>query len=158
MPWDIIILHLCTTNDYHMMYSSWHINCDRHNFWHFELFLPLYPHNNLKNQNFEKMKDMPADIIILHLCHTNDNHMVYGTQQTNFFCYFVLAFALIPPWQLQKSKFWKNEKNPGDIIILLNCTVNYNHMMYSSWDMKHNRQDIFVILGHLLPFYPTNNP
>ena len=31
-------------------------------------------------------------------------------------------------------------------------------MMYSSWDMKHNRQDIFVILGHFLPFYPTNNP
>ena len=30
-------------------------------------------------------------------------------------------------------------------------------MMYGSWDMKRNRQ-VFVILGHFLPFYPTNNP
>ena len=53
-------------------------------------FLPLYPHNNLKNQNFEKMKNMPADIIILHLYDTNDNHMIYGSldmehNRQNFF-------------------------------------------------------------------------
>ena len=30
-------------------------------------------------------------------------------------------------------------------------------MMYDSWDMKPNRQNIFVILD-ILPFYPTNNP
>ena len=27
-------------------------------------------------------------------------------------------------------------------------------MMYGSWDMKCNRQNFFVILGHFLPFYP----
>ena len=31
----------------------------------------------LKNQNFEKKK--PADIISLHLCTPNDNHMMYGS-------------------------------------------------------------------------------
>ena len=31
-------------------------------------FLPFYPTNNPKNQNFEKMKKNPGDIIILHLC------------------------------------------------------------------------------------------
>ena len=36
------------------------------------------------------MKNMPADIIILHLCHTNDNHMIYGSldmehNRQNFF-------------------------------------------------------------------------
>ena len=30
-------------------------------------------------------------------------------------------------------------------------------MMYGSWDMKPNRQNIFVILD-ILPFYPTKNP
>ena len=44
----------------------------------FSYFLPFYPTNNLKNQNFEKIEKMPGDIIILHLCTTNDNHMMYG--------------------------------------------------------------------------------
>ena len=31
-------------------------------------------------------------------------------------------------------------------------------MMYGSWDMKCNRQNFVVILGHFLPFYPTAPP
>ena len=31
------------------------------------------------------------------------------------------------------------KKRPGDIIILHMCTENYDQMMYSSWDMVHNR-------------------
>ena len=27
-PWGIIILHMCTINDNHMMYGSWDIECD----------------------------------------------------------------------------------------------------------------------------------
>ena len=30
--------------------------------------------------------------------------------------------------------------------------------MFGSWDMKPDRQNFSVLLGHLLPFYPTNNP
>ena len=41
--------------------------------------LSFYPTNNLKNQNFEKMKKMPGDSIILHLCTTNENHMMHGS-------------------------------------------------------------------------------
>ena len=57
-PGDIIILHLCTRNDNHMMYGSSDIKHNRHNFFffHFVYFLPFYPVNNPKNQNFEKMK------------------------------------------------------------------------------------------------------
>ena len=42
-----------------------------------EYFLPFYPTNNPKHQNFEKMKKMPGDIIILHECTIDDNHMMY---------------------------------------------------------------------------------
>ena len=31
-------------------------------------FLPFYPPMDLKNQNFEKMKKPPGDIITLHRC------------------------------------------------------------------------------------------
>ena len=40
-------------------------------------FLPFYPTNNPKNQNFEKMKKIPGDIIILHKCTKNHDHMLY---------------------------------------------------------------------------------
>ena len=35
------------------------------------------------------------------------------------------------------------------------CTINQDHTMYGSWDMKFNRQNFFVILGKFLPFYPA---
>ena len=48
-------------------------------FCHFGPFYALLPPNNPKNQNFEKMKETPADIIILHKYSVNDNYMMYGS-------------------------------------------------------------------------------
>ena len=42
-------------------------------------FLPFYPPNSPKNQNFEKMKKTPGDIIILHMCAKNYDQMMYGS-------------------------------------------------------------------------------
>ena len=42
-------------------------------------FLPFYPPNNPKNQNFDKIKKLPTDTIILQMCTINDNHMMYGS-------------------------------------------------------------------------------
>ena len=39
---------------------------------------PLQPRNP-ENQNFEKKKKTPGDIIILHNCTINNNHMTYGS-------------------------------------------------------------------------------
>ena len=41
--------------------------------------LPFYPLNNAKNQNFEKLKESPGVIIILHKCTINDNNLMYGS-------------------------------------------------------------------------------
>ena len=46
-------LHKCTKNGNHMLYGSWDIKCDRHNFCQLGHSLPFY---NPKNKNFEKMK------------------------------------------------------------------------------------------------------
>ena len=45
----------------------------------FDCFLPFYPPDNPKNQNFEKMKKTPGAIIILHTCNVNGNDMMYGS-------------------------------------------------------------------------------
>ena len=55
-PETIIILHLCTTNDIHIMYGSWNMERDIEFCAISNHFLPFYPTNNLKNQNFEKIK------------------------------------------------------------------------------------------------------
>ena len=45
-----------------------------------DYFLPLYPTNNPENENFRKMKKKtPGDIILLHQCINNQNHMMYGS-------------------------------------------------------------------------------
>ena len=86
---------------------------------HFGPFLPSDPPNNLENQNFEKMKNMPGDIIILHLCTTNDNHMMYGSwdmerNRQNFLSIWTIFYpftTLPPPPTIRKIiilRKWKN--------------------------------------------------
>ena len=43
-PEDIITLHLCTTNDDHMMYGSWDIERDRQNFLSFWAIVCPFTH------------------------------------------------------------------------------------------------------------------
>ena len=78
-PQDIIILHICTVNDNHMIYGSWDMEHNRQNFLSFRSFLPFYPPIDPENQNFEKKKKTPEDIIILQTSTINDSHMIYGS-------------------------------------------------------------------------------
>ena len=51
-------------------------------FFNLECFLPFYPLSEPENEDFEKMKKAPGDIIILHMCAINDinyNNMMYGS-------------------------------------------------------------------------------
>ena len=44
-------------------------------------FLPFYSPKNPKNQNFEKEEKIAEDIIILHMCAKNHDHMDQGIQE-----------------------------------------------------------------------------
>ena len=76
-------------------------------------FLPFYHPNNPENQNFEKTKKTPGDIIILHRSTTNVNH-TYGSwdmkpKRLNFF---VILGHFLPftPLTAQKIKIKKKRK------------------------------------------------
>ena len=56
-------------------------------------FLPFYPTNNPKNQNFEKMKKIPGDIIILHKCTKNHDHMLYWSRDMCDRCTVIFYFG-----------------------------------------------------------------
>ena len=69
---NIIILHKCAKN-HAICYAVPEIWCmtDVIVILNFGLFLPFYPPNSPKNQNFKKMKKTLGDIIILHMCTKN---------------------------------------------------------------------------------------
>ena len=81
-------------------------------FW--TIFLPFYTPNNLKNQNFEKIKIKPADIIILHMCTINGNHMMYGSWDMkhdgqNFLSFWTIFSPFTPlTWKIKILKKWRN--------------------------------------------------
>ena len=128
-------------------------------------FLPLFSPlpNNPENQNFEKMKKASGDVIILNLCNKKHNHMMYAYSDMECdihnFLSFQADFCSFAPLLATKIKALKKCKKISDDIILLHmCTINPDHMMYGSWDMKCNRQNFFAILGNFLPFYTPNSP
>ena len=72
-PGDTIILHKCTKNHDHLLYTVpeiWHVT--------HEFFLAFYTPNSLKNQNLTKWKKT-GDIITLNMCTKNYDHMMYGS-------------------------------------------------------------------------------
>ena len=83
-------------------------------------FLPFYPPNNPKNQNFEKMKKTPGDIIILHMCTKNYDQMMYGSWDMvcdRCYCYFSFwaIFCPFTPLTAQKIKILKKWKKHLEI-------------------------------------------
>ena len=76
---DIIILHKCTKNQHHMLYCYWdmaHVegNC-YFSFW--TIFCPFTPLTAQKMKISQKMKRTTGDVIILHQCTKNHDHMLY---------------------------------------------------------------------------------
>ena len=76
-PGVIMILHKCTIKDNHMIYSSWDMKCIKQFFFvvlgHFLAFCPL---TAWKIKISKKWKKSPADMIILHKCSKNHDHML----------------------------------------------------------------------------------
>ena len=107
-PEDITNLKMYTINDSHMMYGSWDMKCNRQN------FLSFYPSMDPENQNFGKMKKTPEDIIILQMCTTNENHMMYGSWDMkyngqNFLSFWTIFCPFTPliTWKIKILKNWK---------------------------------------------------
>ena len=121
------------------------------NFCHFWLFFALLP--LLIKPKIEILKKK------ITKCSTNEDHMtilkkwrsdvwflIYGAWQTDFLV-ILNHFLHFYPLTTQTIR---------DIIILHMCTINYNHMMYGSWDIECNR--IFCHFGPLFANLPSNSP
>ena len=117
-------------------------------------FLPFYPPKNSINQNFEKMKNFTGKTFTHVYQKITIMYSSWDTEwdRQNFLSFWVILCPF--------NKILKNEKWKKCLEILsfykYMCTKNEDHMIYGSWSLRHNRQ-IFVILGHSLPFQPPDN-
>ena len=112
-------------------------------FSHFgPMFTPLPPPSPLRTQrikSLKKWKKSARDIIVLHKCTINDNHMIYGSWDINcnrqiFFVILGHFWSFYPP-NSPKNDSIRKMKTPGDIIILHEGTKTHNHRLQCSWDM-----------------------
>ena len=101
------------------------------NFLSFCAILCPFPPSNPEAQDFEKMKKPLGDntISLSRTCSWHDKFIVLWTLN------------------IQAQIFLR-------ILLKILCTINDNHMISGSWDMKCNKQNFFVILGYFLRFYP----
>ena len=145
-------------NNNRLMYGSWDVERDGENFMSFWIFCCLLCPNNPENQNFDKLKKTPGDIIISNVCTIYDNHMMYGSWDIkrygpNFLLFWTIfcPFTALTTQKIKTLKKWRMKKAPGDIIISDMCTTNDNHdvwfMRYEAW-----QTELFAILDYFFPF------
>ena len=89
-------------------------------------FLPFYPHNIAKNQNFEKMKTTPGDTIILHMYTKNYDQMMCTSWDmvcdgSNCYFSFWVIFCSFTPLTARKIKILKKWKKHLDISSFYIC-------------------------------------
>ena len=117
-------------------------------------FLPFYPPNNPKNQNFEKMKTMPGVIIILHMPNINDHHMMCGSwdiehDRQNFLSFWTI-FCPFTPLTTQKIKILKKWKKHLEISSFYTSVPKIMIICYTVPEIWHVTD---VIIFHFRSFF-----
>ena len=131
-------------------------------------FTPLFPlpPNNPENQNFEKMKKTPGDIIILHKCTINDNHMIYGSWDIN--CnrqiFFVILGHFLPfyPPNSPKNENIKKKKKKRKYLEISSFYTSVPKLMIIGYTVLGiwcvTIVTIVFYFGQFLTFHPLNSP
>ena len=108
----------------------------------------FYPFTSLKNPNIKILENEKIywRYHILHMC-TNTPEDIIILQMWTF-------FALLPPWQSKKSKFWKNERNTKAYYHFTH--VYHKWPSHDVWFLRYGawRTQFFVIYDHFLHFHP----
>ena len=155
---DIITLNVCNINNNHIMYGSWDMDpvTDRF-FCHFGLFFallsplhshnpppPTPPHQPPPKKNFEKMKKLAGDIIILHMCTINNNHLIYGSWDIerigqiflSFWTNFLPIYPKHPNFE-KTNKMPRESSNPSKLSFgyFHHSLVNFENLIILFWNI-----------------------
>ena len=149
-----------------MIYSSWDIEQNKLKLLILGHFLPFYPPKNLKNQNFEKWKNLLE--ILSFYTSVPKITLIWCTvpqiqsETENIFYHSGPFFALLPPRptplmilkiKILKKKKWKRRLETLSFYRYM-CTINVDHMTYSSWNIRCNRPKCLSFWAIFCPFSP----
>ena len=102
-----------------MLYCSWDMVCGRCNYFSFwAIFCRFNPLTVPKMKIKKNEKKIPGNIITLHKCNKNHDHMLYSSWYMvhngyNYYFSFWAIFALLPTLTAKKIKIFKKwKKNP----------------------------------------------
>ena len=115
---------------------------------------------------WKKYKKTPGNIIFLHMCTMNEDHMMYGSWDIrqdgyNFWSFWTIFFLLTPPPPLttQKIKFWKNENNSWRyhyVTLLCHWWQSYDVWFLRYWARQIIFWSFWTILCLFTPLKPEN--
>ena len=116
---------------------------DRQNFLLFwAIVCPFTPltTRKIKNDKKWKKKKNPGDIIILHKCTKNHDHILYCfSDMAREGSFWTAYWPFTPPLMVQRFKFSKKWKKHLKISSFYACVPkNYDHIMYSFWNMARD--------------------
>ena len=157
---DIIILHKCTKNQAYMLYCSWDMANEvcycYFSFW--AIFCSFTTLTAWKIKISKKWKKNHLEIWSITLVYQKKSYAIlfltYGRWHIQLL-FFILGYLLpfYPPNGLKNVNFGKMKQAPQDIIILRNCTKNYDYRLNCSWDMVHGECNFhFSFLAIFFPF------
>ena len=165
IPRDSIILHKFTKSHDHTLYCSWDMMCDKCNcyfsFWTiFFLFTILRAKKkSKKSKTWKKCLQVSLfyttsvpKIMIIYYTVPEIWHVI----EIIVIFHLGLFFALLLSNSPKKWKFQKQEKAPGDIIILQMCTKNHDHTLYCSWDSATDRCTFYFSFWVIFALLPKN--
>ena len=117
-------------------------------------FLPFYPTNKLKNQNFEKMKKSfwryYHFTFVYHECQSYDVRLLrYGVQQAKSF----LILDHFLPFYLKIKILKKNLRRYHQLTL-----VYQTWQSYDVWFVRYKVQWTEFFVDYFLPFCPTPTP
>ena len=160
---DIIVFHICTINDNHMMYFSWHIQRDRQNvlsFW--TIFCPFTSPNNPIKRKWKKCLEISSfynsvpKIMIIRYTFPEIWH-VTDVITFSFWAIFCLFTSLTA--QKMKIKKKKKEKNTWRY-------HHFTHVYQKSWSYCYTVPEIWCVTDLIVIFHfglffavlPPNSP
>ena len=163
---DIIILHMCTINNNHMMYGSWDMERDGQNFLSFQTI--FFPFTMLKTQKSKFWKNEKnwryLEILsfytrvpkIMIICYTATYSEIWSMKNVIGIFHFGLFFALFPPHTKKSENFKKRKKMPRESSfyasapkIMIIC-----YSVPEIWCAT----DVIAILDFFVTFYTRNSP
>ena len=124
-------------------------------------FLPFHSLENPKNQDFEKMEKITGNIVILHMCTKNHNHMMYSSSDTEWDRHKFLSFwAILSPFtplmtqQIKILKKWKKHLEMSSFYTCVPKLTTMWYMLPEMWSVADNFLSLWAIF---CPFTPLAN-